>query len=76
MAALGLLAEVFVDAAVLGDQPDRAFGEMGVEVIGDELPLGLSRLACDQGFQEGGEVFFGAPGADPARDLAGGDIDG
>jgi hypothetical protein len=75
-AALAFLAEVLVDAATLGDQPDHAFGEMSVEVVGDDLPLGLCRCAGDQGFQEGGVVFFGAPGADRARDLAGGDIEG
>jgi len=74
-AALAFLAEVLVEATLSRDQPDQAFGEMGVEVVRDQLPRGLGRFVFDHHLHEGDEVLFGAPGANLADDLAGGDIE-
>ena len=75
-AVFAFVAEVAGKAALPGDQPDHAFGKMYVEIVGDDLPSGFRRIACDQGLQEGGEVLFGASRADRALDRAGCDVEG
>ena len=61
---------------VAGDQADHAFGEMNVEVVGDDGPAACLRAGGDGLLEEASEVFFVAGVADPADDLSRGDVEG
>ena len=61
---------------VAGDQADHAFGEMNVEVVGDDGPAACLRAGGDGLLEEASEVFFVAGVADLPDDLSRGDVEG
>lgn len=74
---LAFLAQArLIDMTVAGDQADHAFGEMNVEVVGDDGPAACLRAGGDGLLEEASEVFFVAGVADLPDDLSRGDVEG
>lgn len=76
MPRFSLLAEILFDAAQPGREADDAFGQMGVEVVADDLPACGVLVGGEQCVKERHEIGFGAGVANPTLDGAGGDIEG
>jgi len=74
-AGLAFDAEVVGKAAVPCNQPNDGLGEVGIEIVADDIPSCIGCGTAQQAVEKAGKILFGASVADDARDLAGGDIE-
>src|SRR5580700_3353122 len=74
-AGLAFGAEVAVEAAMLRNQANDGLGEVGVEVVADDVPPCVGGGAAQQIVEKTCKILLGPPVADHACDLAAGDIE-